>query len=69
MFGIDKEYDSLPWLKAPKAQLTDLLASGRVPHALLIQGMPGMGRRQLALWLAAQILGTDPTAAVGEAKD
>jgi DNA polymerase-3 subunit delta' len=69
MFGIDKKYDSVPWLEAPKAQFMDLLASGRVPHALLIQGMPGMGRRQLALWLATQILGTDPTAAVGEAKD
>jgi DNA polymerase-3 subunit delta' len=69
LFNLDKKYEDLPWLAGPQAQLAELVASERLPHALLIQGLPGMGRRQLALWLATQILGTDPTALIGAGSD
>ena len=41
--------------------MQDLAATGRCPHALLVHGRSGSGRRQLALWLAATALGADPT--------
>jgi len=51
----------LPWLEGERHRLAELVAGGRCPHALLIQGLPGIGRRHLALWLATEILGADPS--------
>lgn len=42
----------MPWLRAPREQLAGLVAAGRCPHALLLHGPQGTGRRHLALWLA-----------------
>lgn len=33
------------------------IAAGNCPHSLIIQGAAGMGRRELALWLAAELCG------------
>ncbi len=40
----------------PVRLLTRLLARGRLPHALLIEGLPGCGRRTLARAVAAALL-------------
>ena len=60
MLKIDKYYDELPWLAEQRGRLTELLASGRCPHGLLVYGRSGTGRRHLALWLAEAMLGLDP---------
>ena len=69
MLDIEIKYDELPWLREPQDRLEGQISADRLPHALLIQGLPGMGRRQLALWLATRILGADPTSLVGTGKD
>ncbi|MCP4276648.1 MAG: hypothetical protein GY779_09880 [Gammaproteobacteria bacterium] len=61
MLNLKKIYGSLPWLVEQRQQLTDLVAADRCPHALLIQGAEGSGRRHLALWVASEILGMDPS--------
>lgn len=61
MLGLKEKYESLPWLEDTRRQLEELVDAGRCPHALLLQGRAGMGRRQLALWLAARVLGADPS--------
>jgi DNA polymerase III delta' subunit len=45
--------------------LTKLIARDRLPHAVLLEGVPGCGRRTLALALAQALLCTAPVA--GEA--
>ncbi len=40
--------------------LEGLLAEDKLPQSLLIHGRAGTGRRDLALWLARQLLGADP---------
>jgi DNA polymerase-3 subunit delta' len=64
LLSIDKQYDSLPWLTAHRQHLAELVRTDRCPHALLIQGRAGSGRRQLALWLTQELLGSDPTRVV-----
>lgn len=66
MLDIETRYPDLPWLQDIRSRLTGLVESDRCPHALLLQGREGMGRRHLALWLAAEILGTDPAGSVDE---
>jgi DNA polymerase-3 subunit delta' len=61
LLNIEKKYDSLPWLDEQRQQLAALVAADRCPHALLIQGPAGSGRRHLALWLATEVLGKDPS--------
>jgi DNA polymerase-3 subunit delta' len=64
LLNIEKIYDSLPWLDEQRQQLIDLVAADRCAHALLIQGAEGSGRRHLALWLATELLGMDPSRAL-----
>lgn len=45
-----------PWLHDPSHSLASMLANGQMPHALLLNGAAGTGRRALALWLAAEML-------------
>ncbi len=47
---------SLPWLDEPLARLTDALANGRMPHAILIEGADGLGKFALARRLSAVLL-------------
>jgi DNA polymerase-3 subunit delta' len=61
LFELEKKYESLPWLSETRQQLAGLAAAGRCPHALLLQGRAGTGRRQLALWLTESLLGADPS--------
>jgi DNA polymerase-3 subunit delta' len=58
MLGIDQQFTNLPWLADSKARLESLVASDQCPHALLIHGPHGTGRRQLAIWLVERLLGT-----------
>lgn len=59
----------LPWLAPARARFDDLLARDRVPHALLLQGPAGLGKRQLAADIAARLLCTaDSEAACGSCR-
>ena len=46
----------LPWLDKPWQQLEQARVQGRLPHALLIKGQSGVGKRVLADQLAAALL-------------
>lgn len=46
----------LPWHRPLVAKLEQALRSGRMPHALLIHGIEGLGKRALAGWLAKALL-------------
>lgn len=46
----------LPWHDAAVAQLQAAWGSKRLSHALLLQGQDGLGKRELAAWLAAAVL-------------
>jgi len=65
LLKIDKKIDDLPWLAEIKDQFSGLLKAGRCPHALLVHGRAGTGRRQLALWFAETMLGFDPLRVAG----
>lgn len=45
-----------PWLAAPRDLLAERLRRGAMPHALLIAGAEGLGKRALAAQLAAMLL-------------
>lgn len=46
----------LPWHDAALEQLRAAWAAARFPHALLLQGADGLGKRELAAWLSAAVL-------------
>lgn len=46
----------LPWHDAQWARIEGLRASGRVPHALMLRGVEGVGKRSFANRLAAMLL-------------
>ena len=69
MLKQDKKIENLPWLAAIKEQLAGLLQAGKCPHALLVHGRAGTGRRQLALWFAETMLGIDPLHVAGAVGD
>jgi DNA polymerase-3 subunit delta' len=59
----------LPWHAPAVAQLAAAWASRHFPHALLMQGAGGLGKRHLAAWLAASVLcdrGADALGRCGE---
>jgi DNA polymerase-3 subunit delta' len=45
-----------PWQEGTVAQLQSAWESQRFPHALLLQGAEGLGKRHLAAWLSAAVL-------------
>jgi len=48
--------DSLPWLHGPQQRLRDALTARRLPHALLLLSVPGLGAELLANWITALAL-------------
>ena len=50
-----------PWLAGPAARLRRLEAAGRLPHALLLAGARGIGKRAFGHWLAETMLCLTPT--------
>ncbi len=50
----------LPWQEGPWSRIAAMLDTGRPPHALLLHGPGGIGKRRLALRIAGAILCTDP---------
>lgn len=46
----------LPWHTQAVGQLRQAWTGNRLPHALLLQGAEGLGKRSLAAWLAAAVL-------------
>ncbi len=54
---IDDKLTIPPWLDGPSADLGGMIGRGSAPQALLVHGPPGVGRRYLSLWFAAQLLG------------
>jgi DNA polymerase III subunit delta' len=59
----------LPWHAAAVAQLSAAWASRHLPHALLMHGAAGLGKRQLAAWLAASVLCDRGTQVLGSCGD
>jgi DNA polymerase-3 subunit delta' len=51
-----------PWLAPAREQVALALAAGRLPHALLLQGQPGLGKAALADWIARLALCEAPLA-------
>jgi len=47
----------LPWLKSTEEGWRKQVAHGRVPHAILLFGAAGIGKRSTAAWLAQERLG------------
>ncbi|HEY6641917.1 DNA polymerase III subunit delta' [Povalibacter sp.] len=45
-----------PWHESVIEQMKGAWAAGRLPHAILLQGAEGLGKRELASWLAAAVL-------------
>lgn len=51
-----------PWLAAAREQVALAIGAGRLPHALLLQGQPGLGKAALADWIARLALCETPAA-------
>ena len=49
----------LSWLKHFAKAWQDRVAHGRVPHAVLLAGPPGVGKRAAARWIASSTLGLE----------
>ena len=47
----------ITWLKSFASAWLDRAAHGRIPHAVLLTGAAGVGKRAAAIWIAAQRLG------------
>src|SRR5271155_5356686 len=45
--------ESLPWLHGLEQRVRDALTANRLPHALLLLSVPGLGAELLANWIAA----------------
>ncbi|HVQ34502.1 MAG TPA: DNA polymerase III subunit delta' [Candidatus Bathyarchaeia archaeon] len=60
-------FEDVVGLARPREVLGKILASGRVPHALLFHGPEGVGKRTLALRFAASLLCDTPRETTHEA--
>ena len=57
-----------PWLIPYQQQLTTLLQNNQLAHGLLISGPTGIGKSELANWLAASLLCTEQEKPCGKCK-
>ena len=48
--------DLYPWLEPGRDAMTAVIDQGRLPHALLLTGQPGLGKGAFATYLAALLL-------------
>lgn len=46
----------LPWHEAALESIRTAWSAGRLPHALLLQGADGLGKKQFTAWIAAAVL-------------
>jgi DNA polymerase-3 subunit delta' len=51
-----------PWLAGARERVARAVAAARLPHALLLQGQPGLGKAALADWIARLALCEAPAA-------
>jgi len=55
-----------------RARLRDMVARGALPSTLLLQGLPGVGKQRLALWLGQYLIcespGEDPCRVCGQCR-
>ncbi len=54
----------IEWLSGFAQDWADRVEHGRVPHAILLTGSTGVGKRAAATWVAAQRLGIDGAAQI-----
>jgi DNA polymerase-3 subunit delta' len=54
----------LPWHEGAVAQLQSAWSTARFPHALLLQGAEGLGKKALAAWVANAVLCERSTSAL-----
>lgn len=54
----------IPWLSPTVDAWLLRIKQDRMPHAVLIDGKPGVGKRALAAWLVRQQLGSDANASM-----
>jgi len=55
-----ESWEPLPWHQSAWARLSAARRAGRLPHALLLEGAAGLGKRRLAQRLAASLLCAAP---------
>lgn len=48
--------DLYPWLASCRDSMTAVINQGRMPHALLLTGQPGVGKGAFSSWLAGLLL-------------
>jgi DNA polymerase-3 subunit delta' len=53
--------DLYPWLEPSRESLAAVMRQGRLPHALLLTGLPGMGKAAFAGYLARMLLCENPS--------
>ena len=53
--------DFYPWLEPVRDRVVAVLKQGRLPHALLLTGQPGMGKSAFSEYLAQLLLCQQPT--------
>jgi DNA polymerase-3 subunit delta' len=52
---------SAPWLAPARERVLQMLRTGRLAHALLLQGQPGLGKHALAEWIGRTALCESPS--------
>jgi DNA polymerase-3 subunit delta' len=50
-----------PWLAKAREAIASAVTADHLPHALLLQGIPGLGKAALAEWIARYVLCDHPT--------
>ena len=62
--GLPPPPERLPWHENAVTQLQSAWETAHLPHALLMQGADGLGKKSLAAWLACAVLCERSTAAL-----